>query len=263
MKMLNSAIVALAAVGAIAAGPVFANTAPVAQTSSAAKPTDSSLNSRIEARLKADAALKKYHLSVSVDNGVATVKGMVATEAQKVRAGTVAKIAGVTRVDNQVTVDKAADMNLGAETKDVAAKAATKTKEGAEKVADKTKDATKTAAEKTKDATKTAAEKTKEGAKTAAEKTKEGASVAADKTKAAASKTGEVITDAWITTKLKADFVNEDTLKGSDINVDTNNHVVTLKGTVKTAAGRDRAIQIAKTTKGVTRVMNQLVIGAK
>ena len=40
------------------------------------------------------------------------------------------------------------------------------------------------------------------------------------------------INDAWITTKVKTNFVNEDLLKGSDINVDSNNHVVTLKGTV-------------------------------
>ena len=46
------------------------------------------------------------------------------------------------------------------------------------------------------------------------------------------------INDAWITTKVKTNFVNEDLLKGSDINVDSNNHVVTLKGTVTSAAGR-------------------------
>ena len=251
MRMLNSAIVAFAAVGAMAAGPVSAHAARFPQTATA-KPTDSSLNDRIEARFKNDATLKKYHLSVSVENGVATVKGMVATEAQKMRAANVAKITGVTRVENQVTVDKAADMSLGAEAKDVAKKTADKTKEGVEKAADKTKDASKTAAEKTK-----------EGAETAGDKTKDAAKTVADKTKAAVSKTGEVITDAWITTKVKADFVNEDTLKGSDINVDTDKHVVTLKGTVKTAAGRDRAIQIAKTTEGVTRVVNQLVIGSK
>ena len=57
--------------------------------------------------------------------------------------------------------------------------------------------------------------------------------------------------------------MDEDTLKGSNINVDTDNHVVTLKGTVTTAAGRDRAVQIAKTTKGVNRVIDQLVITPK
>jgi hyperosmotically inducible protein len=97
----------------------------------------------------------------------------------------------------------------------------------------------------------------------AGEKTKDAASKAGEKTKDAANATGEAITDAWITTKIKADFVNEDTLKGSDINVDTNNHVVTLKGTVVSLAGKTRAQEIAKTTKGVNRVVNELTLGPK
>ena len=75
--------------------------------------------------------------------------------------------------------------------------------------------------------------------------------------------TGEVITDAWITTEINTKFVNEDTLKGSDINVDTDNHIVTLKGTVASAAGKARAEEIAKKTKGVNRVVNTLTIGPK
>src|SRR5437762_3249610 len=73
----------------------------------------------------------------------------------------------------------------------------------------------------------------------------------------------QAITDAWITTKIKTDFVNEDALKGSDINVDTNKHVVTLKGTVTSLAGKTRAQEIAKTTKGVNRVINELTIAPK
>ena len=86
---------------------------------------------------------------------------------------------------------------------------------------------------------------------------------AEEKTKDAVSATGEVIDDAWITTKIKADYVNEDALKGSDINVDTNNHVVTLKGTVASLAGKTRAQEIAKTTKGVNRVINELTVAPK
>ena len=73
----------------------------------------------------------------------------------------------------------------------------------------------------------------------------------------------EHVEDAWITTKIKADFVNESALKGSDINVDTNDHVVTLKGTVASLAGKTRAEQIAKSTKGVTRVTNELTLAPK
>jgi osmotically-inducible protein OsmY len=82
----------------------------------------------------------------------------------------------------------------------------------------------------------------------------------ADRIKSGMSKTGEKITDAWITTKVKWFFVGEDALKGSDINVDTTNGVVTLKGTVASAAGKARAEALAKDTDGVTRVVDQLTI---
>jgi len=83
---------------------------------------------------------------------------------------------------------------------------------------------------------------------------------ATEKTKSAVSKTGEVINDTWITTKVKTSFVDEDLLKGSDISVATNNHVVTLKGTVASAAGKARAVEIARTTDGVTKVVDTLKI---
>lgn len=110
----------------------------------------------------------------------------------------------------------------------------------------------KSMAAKTGDATKTAMKETGQAVKTVGAKTKD-----------VASATGDAITDGFITTELHTKFINEDTLKGSGINVDTNNHVVTLKGTVASAAGKARAEEIARTTKGVNRVVNQLVIGPK
>jgi len=83
------------------------------------------------------------------------------------------------------------------------------------------------------------------------------------KTGKAAAKTGETVTDAFITSELNAKFVDEKTLKGSSIDVDTDNHVVTLNGTVMSEAGKARAAQIARTTKGVDRVINNLVVGPK
>src|SRR5207237_5282710 len=64
-----------------------------------------------------------------------------------------------------------------------------------------------------------------------------------EKTKEGAGKVGEEVTDAWIITRIKGKFLGEDALKGSDINVDCDNHVVTLHGTVPTQAGRARAVQ--------------------
>ena len=100
-----------------------------------------------------------------------------------------------------------------------------------------------------------------------AEKTKDavvkGETVTADKTKEGLSKTGEVMTDEWITGRVHARFVDEDLLKGSDISVDTRKHVVTLKGTVTGQAGRSQATKVAKGTEGVHSVINHLTIGPK
>jgi osmotically-inducible protein OsmY len=82
----------------------------------------------------------------------------------------------------------------------------------------------------------------------------------ADRIKAGLTKTGEKITDAWITTKVKWFHLGEDALKGAEINVDTKDRVVTLKGTVKSEAGRARALELAKNTDGVTKVVDQLTI---
>lgn len=84
-----------------------------------------------------------------------------------------------------------------------------------------------------------------------------------ERSKAGLSKTGAKIDDAWITTKVKWFFIGEDALKDSDINVDTQDKVVTLKGTVRTAAGKARAETLARQTEGVTRVVNDLTVGPK
>jgi hyperosmotically inducible protein len=228
--------IAALALGAL----VMAPSAAWAQTSTAAKIDDSTIKSKVEARLKSADSLKNDTIDVSVENGVVTLTGTVHSEAQSLRARQLAKVAGVTKVENKLDVDSKTERTME--------KAAAKTGKAMDKAGEKTKDA----AEKTKDATVKGAEKTKDAAAKVGEKTKD-----------VAATTGEVITDAWITTKLKADFVNEDTLKGSDINVDTNNHVVTLKGTVASAAGKARAEQIAKTTKGVNSVINTLIIAPK
>jgi hyperosmotically inducible protein len=132
---------------------------------------------------------------------------------------------------------------------------------------DKAVDATREAGEKTVDVTKDAAqktgEKTKEIAGKTVDKTKEIVGGIAGKSKDVVSATGETITDGWITTKVNAKFVDESLLKDSKIDVDTNNHVVTLKGTVATDAAKTRAAAIARGTEGVTKVVNQLVVKIK
>ena len=108
-----------------------------------------------------------------------------------------------------------------------------------------------------------AQETVKEGAVKTKDAVVKGATVVADKTKEGLSKTGEVMTDGWITTRVHERFVTESLLKDSDISVDTVKHVVTLKGTVMTVAGRRKATTIAKGTEGVHSVVNRLTIGPK
>jgi osmotically-inducible protein OsmY len=157
------------------------------------------------------------------------------------------------------TTKQASDTALDA-TKDGVDKALDATKEGTATVIDETKQASEKTADATRNIAQQTSDKTKEIAGQTADKTKEIAVAVGSKTKEVVSTTGEVITDGWITTKVSAKFVDETLLKGSNINVDTNNHVVTLKGTVGSDAAKARANAIASGTEGVTRVVNQLVV---
>ncbi len=85
----------------------------------------------------------------------------------------------------------------------------------------------------------------------------------ADRTKKGLNKTGAEISDAWIITKIHWFFIGEDLLKGSDINVDCDKRIVTLKGTVASAAGRARALHLAAKPDGVKSVVDHLVIAKK
>jgi osmotically-inducible protein OsmY len=84
----------------------------------------------------------------------------------------------------------------------------------------------------------------------------------AERAKSGMRRTGEAVTDAWITTKVKWFYLGDDLLKASSISVDTKDRVVTLNGTVKTEAGRTRALDLARDTDGVTRVVDNLKIAA-
>ena len=119
---------------------------------------------------------------------------------------------------------------------------------------------TQEAADKAKQDSDAAVDATKEGLDKALDATKEGAATVIQETKEAGEKAGDVITDGWVTAKVSAKFVDETLLRGSDINVDTKDRVVTLKGTVGSDAAKVRAAEIAGGTEGVTRVVNQLVV---
>jgi osmotically-inducible protein OsmY len=76
----------------------------------------------------------------------------------------------------------------------------------------------------------------------------------------AAAGAGQVsaVKDGWLLMKIHAEMVDEATLSGSNINVDVDKGVVTLKGTVRSEAGRNRAIAVAKSSEGVKNVIDEL-----
>ena len=70
--------------------------------------------------------------------------------------------------------------------------------------------------------------------------------------------TGEYVDDSVITTKVKAAIFNEPTLKSSEINVETFKGVVQLSGFVSSQADINKAVEVARSVKGVTSVKNDM-----
>lgn len=68
------------------------------------------------------------------------------------------------------------------------------------------------------------------------------------------------VEDATITSKVKSKLLWNRNTQGLDINVDTENGIVTLKGKVSSEAHENLAVQLAKNTTGVERVKSELKI---
>ena len=208
---------------------------------------------KIEKRLKAG---KLGHVDVEVEEGIATLKGEVATPAEKTKAARLAKIKGVKTVTNELEVD--ADK----------AKARAEEWAKAEKERIEAKaEATKESAEKKAEATKESAEKKAEAAKDNVDRKTEMAKEHVDRTGTlpppkveGTAKANEKV-DPLITAKVKMKFAADDLVKAHQINVDSERDgVVTLRGTVPSETAHKRAVEIAKTTDGVRQVNDMLKV---
>ena len=209
----------------IAAGGSFA-TAEAAQKAAI---KDGWLVTKLHSLFIPEDALSGSNIDVDVKNGLVTLQGTVPNEAARARAIAIVKGAdGVKGVTDQLRV---APEHRGID-------------------------------DKTEDAAKRAGRKTAAGAEKAADKTAHAADKAADKTVAGARKTGRKIDDGWIKSKIYAQYMADwnDILDDSDIDVDVKNNMVTLSGTVKTAAAKARAVSVAKGTDGVKGVTDMLKV---
>ncbi|MFT5720846.1 MAG: hyperosmotically inducible protein [Motiliproteus sp.] len=68
---------------------------------------------------------------------------------------------------------------------------------------------------------------------------------------------GKDISDGWITTKVKSALLYNRNVDGSEIHVDTQNGIVTLRGRVDSDSEKERAVAIARSVKGVKDVRHQ------
>lgn len=73
---------------------------------------------------------------------------------------------------------------------------------------------------------------------------------------------GQGANDSWLWFKTRAALLTTSDLRDSTINVDVVNDIVTLKGTVASAAQRTKAEQVAKDIDGVKSVKNELTVRA-
>ena len=168
--------------------------------------------------------LSGSNIDVDVKAGMVTLQGTVPNAAARARAIAIAKGAdGVKGVNDQMRI--AMDMDHSMD------KAADKMDRAAERKADRAEDK---------------------------------ADRAADKGAMAGKKTGRAIDDGWIKSKIYAQYMADwnTVLDDSDIDVDVDKGVVSLSGTVKTAAARAKAVSIAKGTDGVKSVKDMLKVAA-
>jgi hypothetical protein len=84
----------------------------------------------------------------------------------------------------------------------------------------------------------------------------------ASEAKSLGRKIGTGLDDGWLWTKARFDLAAADDLRDSTINVDVDNAVVTLTGTVATAAQKTKAESVAKAVEGVKSVKNLLKVSA-
>lgn len=72
--------------------------------------------------------------------------------------------------------------------------------------------------------------------------------------------TGEYVDDTVITGKVKALYAQDPTVKATQVQVETFKGTVQLSGFVDSRESAQRAVELARSVKGVTSVKNDMVI---
>jgi osmotically-inducible protein OsmY len=211
-----------------------------ALVASADSATDDKLEDRVEKSLSKDE--KIGHVDVDVSDGVATLRGEVASVNERAKAERTARLAGAKKIVNLLEID--------------ADKAVARIKERAEAKKDRIDEQ----ASRQKEAVDRQAEIAGKKAEAAIEKRPVGRDTTVQTGTDPAPANKEVF-DPLVTAKVKTRIIKDDLLDKSDINVDTDKDgQVTLRGTVASEAAHARALELARTTSGVRQVVDKLTV---
>lgn len=198
--------------------------------------SDPGVTTAVKSKLAADETVKAYQIDVDTAGGVVTLSGAVDNQAAKERAVQLARETdGVQRVEDRITVDPM--MTVDHQARQAGSEAADRAEGTAGSASDKAGDA--------------------------AEKIGEAARATGEAASQAVRDATPVVADAGITAAVKSRLLADPDVAGLRIDVDTKGKVVTLTGTVKTAAQVAEAEKLARETPGVVRVVNNLKVGAR
>jgi osmotically-inducible protein OsmY len=263
---------------------------PIPGTTPAAAPSDDQIATYVQAKYQADAAVTASNIDVAAQNGVVTLRGAVTSDAERAKAESLARqTSGVRSVENHLTVEprpnpaetvassrpaEGATPNTTAVPSSQRTPAWVTTKIQAQYfIDDEVKPWNIDVTTRSDGSVTLRGEVDDEAARQAAERiasTTEGVTrvdnqlrVQSDTARATnRDANGAEIEDAWLTAQIQAKYFVDDAVKGRQIDVDTQDGVVTLRGEVDTAAERRQAVAIARNTEGVRSVTDQLQVRA-
>jgi hyperosmotically inducible periplasmic protein len=190
--------------------------------------SDPGVTTAVKSKLAVDDTVKAYRIDVDTNDRVVTLSGIVETPAAKEQAVMIARQTdGVRDVVDRITVAPGAAATTG-ELREEANEAARDAREEAGEAADAAKDLGRNAQARAGEA---------------------------------ADRTGAVLTDAAVTSTVKAKLLADTAVSGLKIDVDTKDGVVTLSGMVDTRVEADRAMSLTRESAGVKRVVSNLRVG--
>lgn len=264
------------------ASAVLLSLSPYQAALAADKITSAIDDARQESQIWTSYALNPYlrsnDLKVTVQSGKAVITGKVDEKVNKELAGEIAKgVSGITDVDNQIVVEANylphfGGNSYGDKIDDASISAAIRSKLQWNKDVDAVGTEVTTKSGRVTLTGNADTQAAKDIANRLAMNTRGVTSVtnnlkirstpltADEKASLKASEETHNISDSWITTKVKSSFMYSSNITGADIDVSTNNGIVTLTGKVSSGVERSLAIEIAQNIRGVKSVQSKALL---